>query len=1148
MTDDARHRRKPWLTAIKVVMWTVMAIVLFVVAVSVCAVKMLTPDVLTPVANRVAGSVLDADVSIGRVELSLKNSYPMLCLTVDSVAVCPQSHKIRNGAGRELPQWADTLVSFSRFRGDVNIFSIARGIIDLGNFELHRPRVNLLIVNDSVNNYTIFRPSPADTDTASASIPDVRLRSFRLVDPQPLRFVNMIDTIDVTATFTAVSIAGNKETGRPAYRIDFGSDIDSPAFDFFGLENLPVSFTGDIFWQVDSPYRVRISDMAFDVLQLGGKLNTAVDFNNRLLIESFSLDLNPVSVADALASVPDSVKRRYSIPSDIITDAEMSLSASLSAPYDLATEDLPLGRVAVKIDTCMFRWGNVDLRKFAFDVDVSTDGPKSDDLTVDVKRLLLKGPATSLDIACRLSRLGSDPLFDGRINGTIVLDRLPTVLKNLIPGSLSGKVDADAAIKGRTSMFTPSRFHKLFATGNVRLRNVRYEAADTITAAQVHYATIHLGTSGSYRGEKVTIDSLLSAKITVDSATIVQSDVVMRIADLTLGAAVSNRASSADTTTITPLGGRLHTGMFSVFTLTDTAGMRLRGLDGTVALVPLKADRSLPRLMGNLEIDRISVGDRSTRFMVSNSTLKVRANPIPDSPSRLRRKVIVHTADSLRKAYPDLPPDSIKALALARHRRGRHRHAHPEADSMDLEVIDWGASKSMRRLLTEWDINGGLTADRARLFTSAFPVRNRVRNFNIRFNTDTVTLDNVEYKAGHSDFLISGQISNLRRALASRRHNQSLKLRFDMVSDTVDVNELANAVFTGAGNAGRSLGADNFDDESALDRNLIVEEAPDTVGPLLIPTNIDGEFNVRANNVLYSDLLLHNLRGSVLAFDGGLNLHELSASSAVGAVNLSALYSAPSVDRMQFGFGLKLNKFNISQFVRLVPAVDSLMPLMRDFSGVVSANIAATTPVDRQMNFDLSRLHAAIKVEGDSLTVIDPETFRTMAKWLFFKNKHKNRIDHMSAEMLVENGMLEIFPFMFDFDRYRIGVQGSNDMDMNLNYHVSVLKSPLPFRFGINITGNIDKMKIRLGKARFNEKQSAGRVAIVDTTRVNLLKEIENVFRRGVRNSKFADLKISRRPQAATVNLADDTISHADSLYLINEGLLPQKLDKNAAD
>ena len=122
-------------------------------------------------------------------------------------------------------------------------------------------------------------------------------------------------------------------------------------------------------------------------------------------------------------------------------------------------------------------------------------------------------------------------------------------------------------------------------------------------------------------------------------------------------------------------------------------------------------------------------------------------------------------------------------------------------------------------------------------------------------------------------------------------------------------------------------------------------------------------------------------------------------------------------------------------------------------------------------------------------------------------------------------------------------MQGSNDLALNLDYHIAVLKSPLPFKFGINIKGNIDDMKIRLGRARFNEKTGVRKVAIVDTTRVNLLRQIENVFRRGVRNSRFAPINISQHPEASTINLAEDTLSHADSLYLIKEGLIPSNLN-----
>ena len=150
----------------------------------------------------------------------------------------------------------------------------------------------------------------------------------------------------------------------------------------------------------------------------------------------------------------------------------------------------------------------------------------------------------------------------------------------------------------------------------------------------------------------------------------------------------------------------------------------------------------------------------------------------------------------------------------------------------------------------------------------------------------------------------------------------------------------------------------------------------------------------------------------------------------------------------------------------------------------------------------------------------------------------------MNAEMTIKNNMMQLYPFIFDLDRYKLGVQGHNDLNMNFDYHVAVLKSPLPFKFGINIKGNIDDYKIRLGKARLNERQVASSVPIVDTTRVNLMAQIESVFRRGVDNSRFARLNIMSAPSAATIDLNADTISHADSLIFIKEGLIPAPLPR----
>ncbi len=83
-------------------------------------------------------------------------------------------------------------------------------------------------------------------------------------------------------------------------------------------------------------------------------------------------------------------------------------------------------------------------------------------------------------------------------------------------------------------------------------------------------------------------------------------------------------------------------------------------------------------------------------------------------------------------------------------------------------------------------------------------------------------------------------------------------------------------------------------------------------------------------------------------------------------------------------------------------------------------------------------------------------------------------------------------------------------------------------------------MKVRLGGAKYKPGDVGESVAIVADTRVNLLKEIDNVFKRGSRAARLGALKIEGSvPRGVEVPEVADTISAADSLVLIKEGLLP---------
>ncbi len=87
---------------------------------------------------------------------------------------------------------------------------------------------------------------------------------------------------------------------------------------------------------------------------------------------------------------------------------------------------------------------------------------------------------------------------------------------------------------------------------------------------------------------------------------------------------------------------------------------------------------------------------------------------------------------------------------------------------------------------------------------------------------------------------------------------------------------------------------------------------------------------------------------------------------------------------------------------------------------------------------------------------------------------------------------------------------------------------------------------MRFGGANFNKDTSIESVNIVNNARINLIDQIESFFKRGVRNSRFAKLQIATPPGFESEN--DFGLSHADSLRLIQEGLLEDSPSINIAE
>lgn len=1128
--------KKPWWRkALKITAVTLGSLIALILLLITLAVWILTPARLTPLVEKYASDYMNASLTASRIELSFWSTFPEFRVDIDSLSIISHALDSLPAATRAtLPPAADSLLAVDHLDAAIHIPRLLTGEIALTDIAIVRPRVNLLQAAPAAANFDIFPPSSEPADTTSSPLPDISIGSFTLIGDAPVTYTSIPDSLDVTLNIASTAV---KADGKPAYRLQASARARARVARIV-INDLRLGLGGRIIFDPRTPSLIEVRGLRAGIGDL--IVDTDARFNadpRRQALEELKVDVPRVRLNSIIALIPRPM--RDAIPS-ITTDMTVAASMQLTRPFYIGVpgaDTIPSFKARAEIDASTFRLDKLDLSALALKADATVDGHNPDASTVNITTLKATGRSVAVELTASATSLLSDPLVHADFHGSVDFGRLPAALMARLPFTVAGTLKADLTADTRLSWLNPDHFHRVRLAGSADLAGLRAAMRDGSASLAARHADLRLGSSDSFVRDDTRIDSLLTASLKVDTITFLAPGYHLGASRLAAGIGCSNRATSSDTSLINPIGATFRIGRLNYMSEADTMRLRMRDVAMRASLARWQGNARAPKLTLNIDAARIRWADRFNRASLADGSIALLLHP----RATVMSPRMAAAVDSLRRLYPSLPADSLRRMAVrsAIRRRGP---ATP-VDSLDRrENIDMQVDGSTRRLLRRWDASGSLRAARARVMTPYFPLRCVLRNLDIAFNTDSVAIRSASLTAGKSDFSLSGSIANINRALTSRR-GAPLRLTLELTSNHIDINELASAAFAGsafadaaaAGNVAAAPISDSDDDDAV---EASVSASTDATGPLLVPSNVDADLYIKAGTVAYSDVALNDLRGTLRVHDGALNLDNLSATSDIGSVNFTALYSAPTRRDLNFAFGMNLKDFHISKFLDLMPAVDSIMPLLRDISGIINAEIVATSALEQDMSFRLPSLTAAMKISGDSLVFLDAETFRVIGKWLLFKNKSHNMVDHMSVQLAVRDSRLDLYPFMFDIDRYRLGVLGGNDLAMNYKYHVSVLKSPVPFKFGINISGNPDKMKVRLGGAKFKENMAATSTAISDTTRINLIRDIRAAFRRGVSRGKVAPPRFAT-PAAIAGDEASDTISHADSLIFIREGLIP---------
>ncbi|MCD8206711.1 MAG: hypothetical protein LUD72_02105, partial [Bacteroidales bacterium] len=371
-------------------------------------------------------------------------------------------------------------------------------------------------------------------------------------------------------------------------------------------------------------------------------------------------------------------------------------------------------------------------------------------------------------------------------------------------------------------------------------------------------------------------------------------------------------------------------------------------------------------------------------------------------------------------------------------------------------------------------------------------------------NNDTFTLKNMTIKSGKSDFSAKGLISGLRQGLLN---NGTISVEVSTHSDELNINEMLTAYSLGQritekldslSGAADAMNDDDYMDMVAVD-TISGTQAPKT--PLLIiPGNLNAKITLDASKAAYSIMDMTTLHSDITMKERCLQVINTGANSNVGDLSFEAFYSTRTKHDISAGFNINFKDITAEKIVEMMPAVDSIMPMLTSFRGNLNCLLAATADIDSLMNIQLPSLEGVFRIQGQDVALVESEDLYKIAKILRFKDPNNITIDDMSAEALLKDNTIEIFPFLLSVGgRYKLAMSGVQNLDQSFKYHVSVIKWPLGIRFGVNFTGDdFSKMKFKIGKAVYKNENVQVFSTVIDETQLSLSDAIRSVFDKGV--------------------------------------------------
>ncbi|WP_349352711.1 MULTISPECIES: AsmA-like C-terminal region-containing protein [unclassified Flagellimonas] len=288
----------------------------------------------------------------------------------------------------------------------------------------------------------------------------------------------------------------------------------------------------------------------------------------------------------------------------------------------------------------------------------------------------------------------------------------------------------------------------------------------------------------------------------------------------------------------------------------------------------------------------------------------------------------------------------------------------------------------------------------------------------VSFNPDKVSLDSFTGKTGSTDFEAKGTLTNL---LGFMFNDENVEGNFTLNSNRFALNDFMmeeTAVDTEPENGEKETGSTTTGEER-----------------IKIPSFLDCTIDAAANTVVYDNLNLKNVKGTLIIKDETATVKNLTSDLFGGTLGLSGSVSTKQ-ETATFDMNLGMNNFNIGESFAGLELLKTLTPLATAIQGKLNSDIKISGNLKEDFTPNLATISGNLLAEllSPKLDAEKAPLVSALDSKLNFLDTKEINLDGLKTALTFDNGTVKVKPFTLTYKDIAIDVNGSHSFDKQMDY------------------------------------------------------------------------------------------------------------------